>query len=99
MPGVQAHDRAHEEAHDGAQEELTDTEARILAFVSSQPRSRPAIAEHLGLKSRSGHLYKAVDHLRNVEFIEMTIPDKPQSRNQKMRITDKGTAWLARPSA
>jgi ATP-dependent DNA helicase RecG len=99
MPGIQAHDGAHEEAHDGAHEELTDTEASILAFVSSQPRSRPAIAEHLGLKSRSGHLYKAIDHLRNLEFIELTIPDKPQSRNQKMRITDKGTAWLARPSA
>jgi hypothetical protein len=28
-------------------------------------------------------------------LIELTIPDKPQSRNQKMRLTEKGKAWLA----
>jgi ATP-dependent DNA helicase RecG len=79
-----------------AHEELTDTEAGILGFVSSQPRSRPALAEHLGFKSRSGHLYKSIDHLRSLGFIELTIPDKPQSRNQKMRITERGKAWLAK---
>ena len=98
-PGVQGHDGAHDEAHDGAHDgahdDLTDTEARILAFVASQPRSRTAIAEHLGLTSRSGNLYKSIDHLRNRGFIELTIPDKPQSRNQKMGITEKGRAWLA----
>jgi ATP-dependent DNA helicase RecG len=96
MPGVmQAHDEAHEGAHDEAHEELTETEARVLRFVEAQPKSRPEIAAHLGLKSRSGHLYKAIDHLRNLVFIELTIPDKPQSKNQKMRITGKGQAWLA----
>lgn len=96
MPGVGvAHDEAHEEAHDEAHEELTETEARVLRFVEAQPQSRPEIADHLGLKSRSGHLYKAIDHLRNLGFIELTIPDKPQNKNQKMRITGKGQAWLA----
>ena len=99
MPGVgQAHDEAHEGAHDEAHEELTETEARVLRFVEGQPRSRPQIAAHLGLKSRSGHLYKAIDHLRNLGFIELTIPDKPQSKNQKMRITETGRVWLARTS-
>jgi ATP-dependent DNA helicase RecG len=97
MPGAgQAHDEAHHEAHDKAHEELTDTEARVLAFVEGKPKSRPEIAGHLGVKSRSGHLYKAIDHLRNLGFLEFIIPDKPQSKNQKLRITQAGHGWLAR---
>jgi ATP-dependent DNA helicase RecG len=95
MLEVGAHDEAHHEAHDGAHEDLTDTEARILQFLAAEPRNRPDIANHLGLQSRSGHLYKAIDHLRNLRFVELTIPDKPQSKNQKMRITSIGRAWLA----
>ncbi len=89
-----AHDEAHHEAHDKAHDELTDTETRVLWFVEGQPKSRPEIADQLGLKSRSGHLYKAIDHLRNLGFKELTIPEKPQSKNQKMRITGKGQARL-----
>jgi ATP-dependent DNA helicase RecG len=92
MPGVR---QAHDEAHDGAHEELRETEARVLRFVEAQANSRPELAAHLGLKSRSGHLYKAIDHLRNLGYIELTIPDKPQSKNQKVGITEKGQAWLA----
>jgi ATP-dependent DNA helicase RecG len=92
---VAAHDEAHHEAHDGAHEELTETEASVLQFLERDPRSRPDIADQLGLKSRSGNLYKAIDHLRTLGFVELTIPDKPQSKNQKMRITPNGLDWLA----
>jgi len=99
MPGVgQGHEEAHHKAHDEAHDELTDTESRVLNFLSSLPQSRPEIAAYLGLKSRSGHLYKAISHLRNLELIELTIPGKPQSRNQKMRITELGRASLSRPA-
>ena len=40
-------------AHDEAHEELTETEVQVLAFVKTQPKSRPEIAGHLGVKSRS----------------------------------------------
>ena len=94
-PDVSGVFQAHDEAHDEAHESLTDTEVRILRFVDAQPRNRPDIAAHLGLRSRSGHLYKAIDHLRNLGFVEFTIPEKPQSRNQRLRTTGKGRTWLA----
>ena len=90
LAGLRVQDEAHDEAHD----DLTETEARVLRFLEGEPRSRSDIADHLGLKSRSGNLYKAIDHLRTLGLIELTIPDKPQSKAQKMRITAAGLAWL-----
>ncbi|MEX1028000.1 MAG: RNA-binding domain-containing protein [Candidatus Paceibacterota bacterium] len=95
LPGVfHAHDGAHDGAHDEAHDDLTETELKVLWFLRNEPQSRAAIAEYLGLKSRSGHLYRSIDHLRGVGLAELTIPDKPQSKHQKMRITDEGKAWL-----
>jgi len=97
LPGVgQAHDEAHDQAHDEAHDGLTETQARVLAFVQDRPRSRVDIAEHLGLNSRSGHLLKALDRLRELALVELTIPDKPRSKAQKPRITEAGRAWLLR---
>ena len=99
MPGTgQAHDKAYEGAYDEAYDELTETEVKVLGFVADQPKSTPEIAEYLGVGRRTGHLYRTVDHLRNLGFLELTIPDKPQSKNQKMRITEAGRFWLARKS-
>ena len=39
---------------------------------------------------RAAYLIPAMDG----GFIEMTIPDKPKSRLQKYRLTEKGKAWL-----
>ena len=55
------------------------------------------MAEMLGMKSkRSRQLTETLERLRQHGLAELTIPDKPRSRNQKMRITEKGKAWLAR---
>jgi ATP-dependent DNA helicase RecG len=90
MPGVAAHDEAHDEAH----EELSASENRVLHFLTAQPRSRPDINAHLGVSSRSGSVSKVIARLRILGLLALTIPDKPQSKNQKMRITAKGQAWL-----
>ena len=77
-------------------EELTETEVQAARLVANQPRNRPDIADRLGLRSRSGHLYKAIDHLRNLGFLELTVPDKPQSRNP--RCVSRKRSGLARPA-
>jgi ATP-dependent DNA helicase RecG len=102
-PGFQAHDEAHDQAydeaydqaHDQAYDELTETEQGILATLTDGPKQRPELAESLRIRSRSGAFYKAILHLREIGAIELTIPDKPQSKNQKMRLTAKGREILA----
>ena len=48
----------------------------------------------LGHKHISGALKISINTLLKKNFIKMTIPDKPQSRLQKYRLTKKGKAWL-----
>ena len=92
LPGVKkAHDEAHDEAHDA----LSQTEKNILRALISDARSRADIAAVLGVRSRSGALYKSLDRLREAGLIEFTIPDKRQSRFQKLRLTPVGRARLA----
>jgi ATP-dependent DNA helicase RecG len=95
LPGVgQAHDKAHDEAHD---EPLSETAEQILVLLATAPRSRAELTGALGIKSsRAGHFLRAVEQIRRLGLAELTIPDKPQSRNQKMRITEAGRAWLVR---
>ncbi len=93
LPGVKAHDEVHDEVHDVA---LNETEEQLLTALISGPQSRPELAKSIGIKStRTGHLSRAMERLRNLKLAELTIPDKPQSKNQKMRITKTGRAWIA----
>jgi ATP-dependent DNA helicase RecG len=55
------------------------------------------ISELMKLKSRSNRTKfrdQVINPLLEAGWIEMTIPDKPQSSQQKYRITDKGKALL-----
>lgn len=84
-----AHEKAHDEAHD---EYLNRTEQRVLQSLFSESKNRPQIAKELRYLGRSGNLLRAIRRLRALGLVELTIPDKPKSRNQKLRLTKKGKA-------
>jgi ATP-dependent DNA helicase RecG len=46
--------------------------------------------------TRTGNFKRSLIRLTGQKFLEMTIPDKPNSRLQKYRLTIKGRAFLQR---
>ena len=54
----------------------------ILEFCK-EPRSVKEIMQYIGLKHRPSFVYDYLNPLLKEEKLQMTIPDKPKSRNQK----------------
>ena len=54
-----------------------------LINFCTEPKSREEICEYLGLKSKSYVMKEYVQPLLDLEFLKMTIPDKPRSSKQR----------------
>ena len=68
-------------------------EVKVLGLLAAgRPMSRFELSSGLGQKKISGQLNKVIRLLMRERSIEYTLPDKPQSRFQKYRLTDKGGA-------
>ena len=82
------------EVRPGTAGEVTREVERLPAAMTGAMK-RQEMQASLGLKHdehfRQAYLVPAL----SAGLIEMTIPDKPKSRLQKYRLTDKGRAWLA----
>jgi predicted HTH transcriptional regulator len=70
---------------------------RLLILLSNGTLAKSALSAQLGQKNISGQLNKVIRQLLADELIEYTVPDKPNSRLQKYRITENGKRWLQRP--
>ena len=73
-------------------------ELRVLTLLVERPLSRSAIADCLGHQSVSAGLKRVIRNLLNVGRIAYTIPDKPNSRLQRYRITPAGRSALEDPA-
>jgi DNA-binding HxlR family transcriptional regulator len=74
--------------------DLVETEINILKSLENESLSTSEIAKLIGHTSKSGILKKSLKNLLNLKFIELTIPDKPNSPKQKYRITTLGINQL-----
>ncbi|MCW8996149.1 MAG: hypothetical protein OQK77_10090, partial [Psychromonas sp.] len=62
---------------------------RLILALNGE-MSRPELKKSVGVKDighfREGYLVPALE----LNIIEMTLPDKPKSKNQRYRLTKKG---------
>jgi Fic family protein len=74
--------------------QVTPQVGELLAAIQGE-MGREALQSALGLSDRKSFRERYLKPALVDGLIEMTIPDKPNSRLQKYRLTDKGRQWLA----
>jgi len=72
-----------------------EEQVRRVILILQQEMSRKQLQEALALKGRANFEERYLNPALAGGFIERTVPDKPNSRLQKYRLTEKGRAWLA----
>lgn len=68
--------------------------AKVVLLLDAAALGKLALAQGLGHQSVSGELNKQIRRLLDGGLIELTIPNKPNSRLQQYRLTDKGRSVL-----
>jgi len=66
----------------------------VLRELEGDAAGKSSIAKSLGKTGRTRYLSDLMKKLLNDELVEYTIPDKPNSRLQKYRLTKKGRKVL-----
>jgi predicted HTH transcriptional regulator len=83
-----------QEAQVEAQVELLKWQKDVLSACSTAEKSGKELLLVAGYRNRTGNFKKGIQRLLDHQFIVHTIPDKPNSRLQKYRLTKKGEEYL-----
>jgi len=67
----------------------------VLSALSKGDLAKSELAVAIGQKTASGKLHQRVREMLADGLIEYTLPEKPNSRLQKYRLTEAGRALLA----
>jgi hypothetical protein len=73
---------------------VTPQVGELLAVIAGE-MGREALQAALGLSDRKSFRERYLKPALADGLIEMTVPDKPNSRLQRYRLTHKGRQWLA----
>ena len=89
------HQEEHQEGHqDKHQVELTETQRSILEALEEGTLSRREIFAGIGINGDTRAFKRHIEHLLTEGLVEMTVPDKPNSKLQKYRLTDSGKSAI-----
>jgi len=73
---------------------VSEQVAKILKACSSAPQSKAQLLKSIGLANAYLSYKRHIQPLVADGLLEMTLPDKPNSRLQKYRLTENGRALL-----
>jgi len=85
------HQVRHEDKH---KVELSGTQNRTLKALEAKPLSRKEIFAAIGMSGDSRSFKRHLEPLMANGFIEMTVPDKPNSRVQEYKLTNSGKEYI-----
>ncbi len=75
---------------DKHQVEVTDIQRAVLKSLKNKPLSRKEIFTAIKMNGDSRSFKRHIEPLLDMGLIEMTVPEKPNSRLQKYRLTGAG---------
>ena len=69
---------------------------KLLNAAVTEAKSRQDLQSAAGLADREHFRNSYIEPMVETGWLERTIPDKPTSRFQKYRLTEKGREWLSK---
>lgn len=87
------HQVRHKDKH---QVDLSVTQIAVLKSLKSKALPRKEIFAEIEMNGDSRSFKRHIEPLIEIGFIEMTVPDKPNSRLQKYRLTEAGKVAVKR---